>query len=282
MKAAPTTRTATRACDRALPRGLRVAAYCWAWLMLCAGATAFARESLGAGDTIRIAVFQSPELAAEARLSEHGTIVYPLLGEITLGGLTTEEAGTFIGARLKQARLVANPQVSVSLVQLRSRQVSVLGHVMRPGRYALDTPNPKLTDVLALAGGIEPAGGDSVTVLTQDGGQTSKLEVDLSQMYRSGDMSKDVVLNGGEIVFVERAPVFYIYGEVQRAGAQRLERDTSVLRALSLGGGLTPRGTQRGLQIHRRMPDGSLRVIDAALADPVQADDVIYVRERLF
>ena len=81
---------------------------------------------------------------------------------------------------------------------------------------------------------------------------------------------------------MRRAPVFYIYGEVQRAGTYRLEPNTSVMHAISVGGGITARGTERGLKINRRAADGTLTKIDAQLGDPVRADDIIYVSESLF
>jgi len=95
-------------------------------------------------------------------------------------------------------------------------------------------------------------------------------------------MTSNVEVQNGDTIFVPRAPVFYIYGEVLRAGAYRLEPNATVMNALSLGGGLTPRGTERGLKINRRMPDGGVKRIDARLADQIQPDDVIYVRESLF
>ena len=152
----------------------------------------------------------------------------------------------------------------------------------RPGRYALDGRNTKLTDILALAGGIGPTGDDNVIVMTHQDGKPRRLDVDVPAMYRAADMTNDIELSSGDVVFVQRAPVFYIYGEVQRAGAYRLEPGMTVMQALSVGGGVTPRGTLRGLKINRRGPaDGDAR-IDAALTDRVQPDDVIYVRERLF
>jgi len=81
---------------------------------------------------------------------------------------------------------------------------------------------------------------------------------------------------------VQRAPVFYIYGEVTRSGSYRLEPNMTAMQAISLGGGLTVRGTERGLKIHRRMQDGTLRILDARPSDTVQSDDVIYVKESLF
>jgi polysaccharide export outer membrane protein len=240
------------------------------------------REALGAGDSIRVTVFQNPDLTTETRVSERGTIVFPLIGEVALGGYSPTDAGGRIAEELRRGKFLKNPQVNVSLVQLRSRQVSVLGQVARPGRYPLDDTSSRLTDILALAGGITPTGDNTVTVMLTRNGTQERLQVDVAQMYRSGDMTSNIEVHNGDTIFVQRAPHFYIYGEVQRAGAYRLEPNMVVMHALSLGGGLTPRGTERGLKIHRRMPDGTVRKLDARLDDPVQPDDVIYVKESLF
>jgi polysaccharide export outer membrane protein len=165
---------------------------------------------------------------------------------------------------------------------VRSRQVSVLGQVARPGRYPLDDTSSNLTDILALAGGVSPGGDDNVTVMLTRDGKTIKREINVPTMYRTGDLSRNIQLENGDTIFVQRAPVFYIYGEVQRAGSYRLEQAMTVMQALSVGGGVTPRGTDSGLKIRRRAPDGSFKTISAQLTDMVQADDVIYVRESLF
>jgi polysaccharide export outer membrane protein len=245
-------------------------------------ATEAARETLGPGDTVRITVFQNPDLTTEARLSERGTIVFPLVGEVALGGRTPTEAGTQIAERLKQGQFLKNPQVNVAVTQVRSRQVSVLGHVQKPGRYPLDDASSRLTDLLALAGGVAPTGDDIVTVMLTRGGNVTKHEIDVPAMYRNGDLKSNIEVQAGDTIYVQPAPVFYIYGEVQRAGAYKLQPNMVVMHALSLGGGLTPRGTERGMLIQRRMPDGSARKVEVRPNDPVQPDDVIYVRESLF
>jgi polysaccharide biosynthesis/export protein len=245
-------------------------------------ACAAPRGALGPGDQVRITVFQNPDLTTEARVSEDGTIVFPLIGEVALGGRTPAEAGLRIAERLKEGKFLNNPQVGVSVMQVRSRQVSVLGQVGRPGRYALDDAGTKLTDVLALAGGITPAGDDTVTVMGERDGKPVRVDVDVAAMIRGGDASADFEVRNGDTLFVQRAPVFYIYGEVQRAGAYRFEPGMLVMQAISLGGGLTARGTERGLEIHRRMPDGTVRRLDARPTDPLEPDDVVYVSESLF
>src|SRR4051812_28732893 len=90
-------------------------------------------ETLGVGDTIRVTVFQNPDLTTESRISTKGTIVMPLVGEVQLNGLSPTTAGTRIADSLKKGNFIKNPQVSVGVLQVRSRQVSVLGQVMRPG-----------------------------------------------------------------------------------------------------------------------------------------------------
>jgi polysaccharide biosynthesis/export protein len=261
----------------------------WLAALLCFAATSFpftalgqSREALGEGDSIRITVFQNPDLTTETRISERGTITFPLIGEIALAGLTPSGAEARIAQQLIDGKFVLKPQVSLNVIRVRSHQVSVLGQVARPGRYPLDDTSSNLTDILALAGGISPTGDDKVIVMMKRNGKTAKLDVDVPAMYRAGDLSRDIQLENGDVIFVQRAPVFYIYGEVQRAGSYRLEPAMTVMQALSVGGGVTQRGTDRGLKIRRRTPDGEIRTIDARLTDTLQPDDVIYVRESLF
>jgi polysaccharide export outer membrane protein len=261
----------------------RLAAFlCLAAMTLSVAAFGQSRETLGEGDSIRITVFQNPDLTTETRISARGTITFPLVGEISLGGLTPAGAEARIAEQLIKGKFVLKPQVSLNVVRVRSRQVSVLGQVARPGRYPLDDTSSNLSDILALAGGVSPTGDDSVTVMVTRNGKTSKMDINVPTMYRTGDLSRNLELQNGDTIFVQRAPVFYIYGEVQRAGVYRLEPVMTVMQALSVGGGVTPRGTDRGLKIRRRKPDGTFLSVDAHLTDPVQPDDVIYVRESLF
>jgi polysaccharide export outer membrane protein len=238
-------------------------------------------ESLGMGDMVRITVFRNPDLTTEARVSERGTILFPMIGEVPVTGLTPSQAGSRIADKLKAGRFVVNPEVTVSLAQINSRQVSVLGSVLKPGRYPLDSTNVRLSDFLAVAGGIAAGGSDEVTILTNRNGRQEKIEVDLGAMMRGADLSKNVTLEPGDTIFVQKAPMIYIYGEVQRAGAYPIAQNMTVMQALALGGGVTVRGTERGIQISRRTGD-TVNRIDARLTDRVLPDDVIHVKESLF
>jgi polysaccharide export outer membrane protein len=274
-----------------MTRTTRVAAFWLACALATCGVAARAAtpaptppapELLGDGDSVRVTVFQNPDLTTEARISERGSITVPLIGEVVIAGLTSEGAAARIADRLTRGKFVVRPQVSLAVQQVRSRQVSVLGEVGKPGRYPLDDVSNSLTDVLARAGGISGEGDDNVVVVRNQSGKETRTAIDVSQMYRNGDMSNDLRLENGDVVYVKRAPQFYLYGQVQKAGAYRLQSQMTVMQAIAVGGGLTPRGTLHGLRIERRSPDGRVSRVSVQPSDVVRADDVIMVRERLF
>ena len=238
-------------------------------------------EALGMGDMVRVTVFRNPELTTEGRVSERGTILFPMIGEVNIAGLTPSQAGARIADKLRSGKYVVNPEVTVSMMQVNSRQVSVLGNVVKPGRYPLDSTTAHLTDVIALAGGVGPTGSDEVTVITNRGGKQEKVNVDMAEMFRRGDLTHNITLEPGDTIYVHKAPMVYVYGEVQKGGAYRVEPNMTVMQAIAMGGGITPRGTERGIKISRRDASGVKRV-DADLNTTVQADDVIYIKESLF
>jgi polysaccharide biosynthesis/export protein len=240
------------------------------FLLAFAAAGLAQTEKLGVGDAVRVTVFQQPDLTTEARISEQGAISMPLIGQIKLAGLSATAAASHIAEAFKRGEFLKNAQVQVALTTVRSRQVSVLGLVARPGRYALDDTSSQLADVIAAAGGVLPTGSETVTVTR--GGKEHKVAL----------LGKSFELKGGETVYVERAPVFYIYGEVTRSGAYRLEPQMTMMQAIAAGGGITPRGSDRRLKLRRPGPDGRFVETDARLRDIVKPDDVIFVKEALF
>lgn len=251
-------------------------------LLAVAGPSAMAADlPLGPSDVVKVSVHNNPDLTTETRVSESGFITFPLVGQVAVSGLTVAAAEKKLGALLESGGFVKKPQVNMLVTVLQSQQVSVLGQVNRPGRYPLDARR-SLMDVLAQAGGIAADGGDMVTVVRNRSDKQSKEVVDIIDMVRSANFDRNLELAGGDVLYVERAPRFYIYGEVQRPGPFRLERNMTVVQALSAGGGLTARGTERGIRIKRRDAAGVLQTIDAKHDDLVQADDVVYVKESLF
>lgn len=271
-------------------RGVHAAALA---LLMLAGAPAQAQTASGApevpkeyvlaaGDVLHISVFQNPELTLDTRLSESGAISYPLLGSIRLGGLSVAGAEKALADALRNGNFLKSPQVSVLVTQVRGHQASVLGMVNKPGRYPLEVAGVKLSDLIALAGGIAMGGSDVVTLTGVRNGKIMRQELDLPSLFGAAPAISDPIVLNGDVVYVDRVPVYYIYGEVQRAGALRLERGMTVMQGLAAGGGLTQRGTEKGMRIHRRDAKGNLQVLQLTMDSLLQQGDVIYVRESLF
>lgn len=237
---------------------------------------------LGPGDSIRIQVFQNADLTIEARVSESGTVTYPLLGVVQIGGLTLGAAGAEIAKQLKEGGFLQQPQVNVVLLQNRGNQASVLGQVAHPGRYPLDTFNIRLTEMIAIAGGISSSGADTAILTGKRNGQAFRKEVDISALFLDDRADDDIAVHPGDVIYVHRAPVFYIYGEAQRPGAYRIERRMTVQQAMAIGGGPTTRGMEYMVRLHRRQPDGTLEQLSPEKSDLIQPEDVLYIRESLF
>lgn len=234
------------------------------------------------GDVLRISVFQSPELSLETRVDESGVISYPLIGKVTVAGSSVGTIEKRITKMLVDGGFMVAPHVTITVSQIRGSQVTVLGQVSKPGRFPLDSTDFRVTDMIALAGGVSPTGSDIVVLSGTRDGKPYRREIDLQRLANEGDPSGNLRLQAGDMLFVNRAPSFYIYGEVQKPGAFRLEHGMTVMQALATGGGLTPKGTRRGLTIHRHQADGTIQVLEPQLDDPILADDVINVRESLF
>ncbi|QDQ29266.1 polysaccharide export protein EpsE [Chitinimonas arctica] len=237
---------------------------------------------LGAGDAIRVQVFQNPDLTIEARVSENGAINYPLIGSVGLGGLSIAAAEKKIADALSKGGFVKQPQVNIILVQVRGNQVAVLGQVNRPGRYPLETLNTRVSDMLATAGGSNQLGDDMVILSGLRNGKPFRKVIDIPDLYLADKTGENAVLAGGDTIYVHRAPVFYIFGEAQRPGSYRIERGMTVMQALALGGGPTPRGSDSRLYLHRKNSAGAVDQRSPQLTEAVQPNDVIYVRERIF
>lgn len=237
---------------------------------------------LGPGDELKISVFQNPDLSLETRVSDNGTITYPLIGAVSVGGVSPSEAERRIARMLKEGGFLVDPQVSVLVQQIRGNQVAALGQFQRPGRYPLETAQTRLSDLIAIAGGIAPTGADVVIFSGMRNGKHVHKEINVAEMFVLDRHEDDFLLQAGDILFVDRYPFYYIYGEVQRPGSYRVERDMTVVQALAVGGGPTQRGTQRGLRLKRRNAAGEIVQITPNPDDLVRPNDVIYVRESIF
>lgn len=168
------------------------------------------------------------------------------------------------------------------IVYVHARDVAVMGQVNRPGKYSVVGGVRTVADFLSVAGGISPTGSDMVVVTTIRDGSVYRQELDVDTLFDAGNNSANIELLSGDSIYVPRAPMVYIYGEVQRPGSFRVERNMTVVQALAQGGGTTVRGTQRCIQMYRRNPENVMVKTTVQLTDLVHQDDVIYIKESLF
>jgi len=236
---------------------------------------------LGGGDMVDITVYDQPDLATVARISQDdGTINFPLLGEVAIVGLSPEDAGRKIEKLLKEKGYIKAPQVSLKVKEFSSHKITVMGQVKSPGEYRLKGES-RVADLITQAGGLQENAADVIFVVKDENGKSVRHEIDVLQFYK-GDMSQNIKITSGDFILVPKMNTFYVHGEVKRPGVYRLERGMTVMQALSVGGGITGRGSLRGIKITRRLADGNTKEVDVKLTDKLHPDDVMYVKERLF
>jgi polysaccharide biosynthesis/export protein len=261
-------------------------------VLLAAGLQlAMAQEvSLGPGDIIRVSVYGQDDLSSVARISADGTIAFPLLGTVSVAGLTVREAEQRIGEELARRQLVRDPQVSVFVESSRAAEVesvTILGNVSRPGRYPIQAMSDaagaeNIANLVALAGGLTQDAGDHLILTRMDGGNARSIKVALRDLFERGDLSQNYVVKKGDIAYVPRMDEFFVYGEVRNPGVYRLRPGMTVIQALSASGGLTERGTDNGVVVTRRDPDGSNKTINVNMNDVLQPGDVLIIKASLF
>jgi polysaccharide export outer membrane protein len=233
---------------------------------------------LGAGDLLKIVVFDHDELTVDARISQTGNITFPLVGQLPVAGLSTRDAELLLARHLMEGGFVKQPQISVLVSEYQSQKVAVMGQVTKPGQYPLDA-SKKVLDVLALAGGVlNDTAAEEATLVRVDG---SRSVIDLQRLF-DGDPALNLAIQDGDTVFVAHAPQFFIYGQVQHPGQYRLVRHTTISQAISIGGGLTPRGTQRGAIVKRVDAKGKEHKVSVRDEDVLLPNDVLMIKTSLF
>lgn len=237
---------------------------------------------LGAGDTISIQVYGQPDMSTTVYIGDDGTVSVPLAGPVQVAGLSPVDAAKRVETALKTGQFLLDPHVTVSVVQSRSQRVSVLGEVRLPGRYPLD-PGTTVLDVLAQAGGLTATAADVVYILRTDPqGKESRYPVDTKAYADPKNSAPALALQTGDSVLVPTAAQFYIYGEVTSSNKYRVEPNMTVIQAIARAGGVTPRGSERRVEIKRMDTDGKYTIIRAKPSDLVKPDDVIRVKESIF
>src|SRR5205823_4039877 len=127
---------------------------------------------------------------------------------------------------LKKGGFIANPQVNVFVERYRSPTVSILGEVQKAGKYPVRDPTGEdirtVSDLLAVSGGLTTNAADFMTLIKKGTDKTSGYKIDLIALLQRGDMSQNLEITEGDVLYVPRTAMFYIYGEVQHPGSFRL------------------------------------------------------------
>jgi polysaccharide export outer membrane protein len=274
--------------------------------LLCVHTSSFAQGPsaavadyvVGPQDVLTITSYDQADLTGKFAVEADGTFTYPLIGRFTAGGLSLRALETHLKKRLKEEGFFNDPQVTVAVETYKSQKVFIVGEVRAPGSYPL-SGDMSLVEALARAGSTLPTASGEVVIVHPAGGRSSgpvlpadaggpggdvggnTVRVDLKAL-QDGALAENAVLRDGDTIFVPRAESVYVFGQVKNPGAYALQqKNTSVLQALSLAGGLTGLGSTARIKIVRTVK-GDKHELNVKLGDIVQPGDTIIVRERFF
>ena len=249
-------------------------------------------QTLGPRDVLRVSVYDNPDLSQEVTIGADGAFAYPLIGRVQAAGLSVPQLESLLAKRFANGYLVS-PQVGVTVTQHKSQQVYVMGAVKAPGPYALQRQTT-LLEVLSAAGGPTPEAGFEV-ILTRVADKSSlpsgastvsaangqpAMRVSLEQLM-AGGVPQRITVQDGDVIYVPVAAFIYVTGEIQRPGRYRLEKDTTIQKAVTLAGGFTKFAATKSMTV-KRMVDGKRLDFQAGPDDLLQAEDVVVVRPSLF
>jgi len=266
---------------------------------LQSAAQPIANYIVGAQDVLIITSYDQPELTGKFTIESDGSFTYPYIGRVSVGGMTLRSVETALKKELVSQGFFKDPQITVAIDLYRSQKVYIVGEVRTPGAYPM-SGDMRLVEALALAGSTLPtASGEAVIVRAsteslvveptkpadindvRNDDPNRVARVDLREL-ENGDLHQNVALRNGDTIFILRAENVYVFGQVRNPGAYPLrQKNTTVLQALSLAGGVTDRGSTGRIQI-ARIVNGKKVEIKAALTDFVEPRDTIIVPERFF
>jgi polysaccharide biosynthesis/export protein len=252
-----------------------------------------ATYKVGASDVLSIKVFNEDPLSNKYVVDSDGSITFPLIGRVQVAGKTTREVEEHL-TKLLQPEYLRRAQVSVEIATYRSRSIYVLGEVRTPGRYNIEGPMT-LLEVIANAGSTTSAASNTIIVQRYKDGLAAAVSAPLApgdsrwaevtrinlEELREGKLSANLLLQDSDMIIVPAAERYYVSGFVKTPGSFVLRPGMTVRQAVAEAGGLTERGSTRGMKIIRKDKDGKEIEVDARMSDLVKPNDTIRVRQRL-
>lgn len=247
-----------------------------------------ANYTIGPQDVLTIQVFDDPSLGGKYTVETDGTFSFPLVGRVKASGMSLRAFEVELRSKLADGYF-KNPQVTVSVETYRSQRVFVNGEVRMPGPVPL-TGGMTLIEALSRAGSTLPTSSGEVSVVRppQTANGIANTKGAGAEMFRasirdleSGVLKQNIELRDGDQIYVPRAELVYVFGQVKNPGSYGIQKDTTVLQALSLAGGVTPNGAMGRIEIVR-IVNGKTHNVKAKLTDVVRPGDTIKVPERYF
>jgi polysaccharide export outer membrane protein len=241
---------------------------------------------IGPRDTLKITVWGQPDLSQNYNVSVEGTIVFPLIGEVRATGLTEAQLGQKLVNLLEKDYLV-NPQVLVSVAEYKSKKVLVLGEAVKPGVYPL-TGNTTVLEVISNAGGFGTAYGKQLVLVrpvqrVANAGGTVPVGNTIRRLniekIQAGDTSENVEVEDGDTLFIPKANAFFVLGEVSRPGSFTLDKETTILEAVTFAGGFANKASPSGTKVIRKRPEGGQETIAVDLSGAVPANKDFVIRD---
>lgn len=238
--------------------------------------------TVGDGDVLDINVYENDDLSTTVRVSANNTIRVPLIGEVDVADLTVSEVSARIETLLADGYLV-HPQVDVFVKEYRSKKVIILGQVNKPGLYEL-RGKTTLLEFISTAGGLTTEVGSTATIKrkTDGTGDEDNIAIDLNRLIKKGDTALNIPIRDGDSVYISKADVYYVSGEVNKPGYYKLEADITIIKAITTAGGFSKIAAKGKVKVNR-VVDGEQQVVESVKMDmPVLPDDVIIVPESFF
>jgi polysaccharide biosynthesis/export protein len=243
---------------------------------------------IGEGDLLQISVFEAKELDKTVRVNSRGFISLPLVGEFQVSGLTAIEAEEKI-EEMYELRFIKDPHVSVFIEEQISQRITLVGQFKNPGTYDY-LSSQRLLDVIALGGGLSERAGQIVQVRRTRyvQGEPNTFIVDLDQLIKEGNVELNIRLNGGDILFVPEAGVFFVDGAVKRPGAYPIKHQTVVQEGLVEAGGFEAYAKKNIIKLVRISETGDRKIIDLDLSKADSKElalkdrDILIVGESTF
>jgi polysaccharide biosynthesis/export protein len=235
---------------------------------------------IGPGDVLSITVYNNDDLKTKVRVSSNGTIVMPLLGQVTVSKLSISAIAEKLTHLLANGYIV-NPQVNVFVDEFRSRKVVILGNVRNPGLIELSGPTTFL-ELVSKAGGFDKDAGDSATIKRKVDGKDDVTVINLVSLVKGGDMSQNVQISDEDTVYIASAGMCYVTGEVGSPGTYPCGEGATVLKLVTLARGFNGKAAKSSISIVRIVDNKKSVLEKVSLDTPVKHNDVIVVPESFF